>query len=233
MIVIAIIAIIAAIAIPNLLAAKLNANETSAMATLRNLVSCQAQISVSGKIDCDRDGKGEYGTFMELSGAVGVRKGYDPTPPGASDFSVKGEVVTPSVLSPVFSRVDGNGFATKSGYVLVIYLPDAAAGVAGFVHEAGPASGPSFAGGTGTVGVNLAETVWCSYAQPMLLGGSGRRRFFTNQKGDIMQTQNDVAKGQGNLTPIQPDSAFLGAGITSALAMGTAGNDGDRWLVVN
>ncbi|MHC4409440.1 MAG: prepilin-type N-terminal cleavage/methylation domain-containing protein, partial [Planctomycetota bacterium] len=36
MIVIAILAIIAAIAIPNLLAARLNANETAAIATLRN-----------------------------------------------------------------------------------------------------------------------------------------------------------------------------------------------------
>ena len=39
MIVIAIIAIIAAIAIPNLLAARLSANETAAIATLRNIVS--------------------------------------------------------------------------------------------------------------------------------------------------------------------------------------------------
>ncbi|MCK6479066.1 MAG: prepilin-type N-terminal cleavage/methylation domain-containing protein, partial [Planctomycetes bacterium] len=58
MIVIAIIAIIAAIAIPNLLAAKLSSNETAALATLRNLASCQAQIQTSGKIDCDSDGIG-------------------------------------------------------------------------------------------------------------------------------------------------------------------------------
>src|ERR671939_79522 len=39
MIVVAIIAIIAAIAIPNLLSARLNANETSAVSTLRNVSS--------------------------------------------------------------------------------------------------------------------------------------------------------------------------------------------------
>ena len=47
MIVIAIIAIIAAIAIPNLLAARLSTNETSAIATLRNVISAQAQFQQS------------------------------------------------------------------------------------------------------------------------------------------------------------------------------------------
>ena len=42
MIVVAIIAIIASIAIPNLLSARLVANESAAVATLKNLVSAQA-----------------------------------------------------------------------------------------------------------------------------------------------------------------------------------------------
>ena len=54
MIVIAIIAIIAAIAIPNLLAARLSANETAAIATLRNIVSAQAQFQQSAKADTGR-----------------------------------------------------------------------------------------------------------------------------------------------------------------------------------
>ncbi|MBL9088854.1 MAG: prepilin-type N-terminal cleavage/methylation domain-containing protein, partial [Planctomycetia bacterium] len=49
MIVIAIIAIIAAIAIPNLLAARLSSNETAAIATLRNIISAQAQFQQSAK----------------------------------------------------------------------------------------------------------------------------------------------------------------------------------------
>ena len=43
MIVVAIIAIIAAIAIPNLLSARLNANETSAISTLRSVSTSQAR----------------------------------------------------------------------------------------------------------------------------------------------------------------------------------------------
>ena len=73
MIVIAIIAIIAAIAIPNLLAARLSANETAAIATLRNITSAQAQFQQSGKADFDDDGTGEYGGFLELSGAKAGR----------------------------------------------------------------------------------------------------------------------------------------------------------------
>ena len=232
MIVIAIIAIIAAIAIPNLLASKLNANETAAIATMRNLVSAQAQIGVSGKIDADNDGKGEYGTFLEMSGGVGVRKGYTPGPPGTSTFTPVGEVVSPPVLSSAFSAVGVEGFATKSGYAYIILLPDGAA-TAGFVHEKGPSSAVGLAGGTATVGVDLAETAWCAYCQPIMIGNTGSRRFFTNQKGDILQSRNDVARGQGTPAAFNANAAFQGVGITSTMAVGTSGNDGDLWKVTN
>jgi prepilin-type N-terminal cleavage/methylation domain-containing protein len=228
MIVIAIIAIIAAISIPNLLASKLSANETASLATLRNLVSAQAQLGVTARIDADSDGKGEYGTFQEMSGSVGVRKGFVPGAPSSSNFSVKGEMVNPPVLSAAFARVDGIGFTKRSGYAFMIFLPDSAA-TAGFVHETGPAASAGLLGGTGSVGVDLSETHWCAYAQPMLFGGSGTRRFFTNQKGDILQSSNDKAKAQATLAPIQGNSAFLGTGITSPVAVGTTGGDGDLW----
>jgi len=232
MIVIAIIAIIAAIAIPNLLAAKVNANETAAIATLRNLVSSEAQISVASRIDTDNDGKGEYGTLLEMTGAVGIRKGYTPGTPASSDFSVKGGVLNPAVLSSVIARVDPQGYATKSGYAIIVFLPDSGA-TADFVHEVGPATSVSLTGGSGKIGTDLAETTWCAYAQPIQFGGSGTRRFFTSQKGDIMQSSNDVARGQGTNATLPGKSAFLGSGITSAVAVGTKGQDGDIWKVTN
>ena len=73
MIVIAVIAIIAAIAIPNLLAARLNAHEAAAVSTLRNIATAQSQIQTSSRIDVDNDGTGEFAFFRELSGAYGVR----------------------------------------------------------------------------------------------------------------------------------------------------------------
>ena len=52
MIVIAIIAVIAAVALPNLLATRLAANEASAIATLRNLVTAQAQFQQQSCTSC-------------------------------------------------------------------------------------------------------------------------------------------------------------------------------------
>jgi prepilin-type N-terminal cleavage/methylation domain-containing protein len=74
MIVVAIIAIIASIAIPNLLSARLNANESAAIATLKNISSAQAQCQASSVVDVNNNGAGEYGFFGELSGAVHARR---------------------------------------------------------------------------------------------------------------------------------------------------------------
>ena len=223
MIVIAIIAIIAAIAIPNLLAAKLSANETAAIATLRNLASCQAQVQTSGKIDIDNDGIGEYGTFLEMTGSVNSGKAADRTG-GTSK-------ITPPILSPALAGVTNNtGYVTKSGYAFVLFLPDTTATNAGFSHEIGPAA--SFKMNV-NVGTDLAETTWCAYSQPVARGNSGNRRFFVNQSGDVMQSANDVAKGQGVSATLNGNSAFKGVGITASVAVGTTGNDGDVWKVTN
>ncbi|NUN52372.1 MAG: hypothetical protein HUU06_06245 [Planctomycetaceae bacterium] len=232
MIVIAIIAIIAAIAVPNLLAAKLSANETAAIATLRSIVSSQAQVSTVGKIDADGDGRGEFGTFLELTGTVGVRRGYTPGTPASSDFSVQGPPLNPAVLSSVLARIDANGYVTKAGYAFILFLPDAAV-PAGFVHETGPSTTPGLTGGTGSVGVDLSEDYWCVYAHPVMLGNSGNRRFFATQRGDLLQSPNDVAKFQGTTAVPPGNSAYRGTGISSSLAVGTVGNDGDVWKATN
>jgi type IV pilus assembly protein PilA len=233
LIVIGIIAIIAAIAVPNLLASKQNANETGAIATMRHIFTAQAQVAVTGKIDADRDGKGEHGTFLEMTGTVGVRRGLVPGVPATSDFSSKGELFNPPVLSSVYARVDANGFATKAGYAYMIFLPDGST-PAGFVHETNVAGlGAGLAGGSGAVGVDNAEVAWCAYGQPIHYAGSGTRRFFVNQRGDILQSPNDRTRRSGVNAPIQPDSAFLGSAITSPIALGTTGRDGEEWRVAN
>ena len=73
MIVVAIIAIIASIAIPKLMSARISANENAAIATLRSIASAQAQLQSSCAIDTDADGGGEYGFFGELAGTAGMR----------------------------------------------------------------------------------------------------------------------------------------------------------------
>ena len=209
MIVIAIIAIIAAIAIPNLLAARLSANETAAIATLRNIISAQAQFQQSGKADTDDDGTGEYGGFVELSGQAAGRMAG---------------VLVPPVLSGAFKVLNANGEVSRSGYFFRVFLPDpAGAGVgepqAGYADD-------------GTLDGDLAETTWCCYAWPVNYNQSGNRVFFTNQGGDVVGSEDSNYSGTGNGPAA--DAAFQAAGsITGAVAIGVAGQDGNTWKQVN
>jgi hypothetical protein len=206
----------------------LEANERNAISTLRNLCSAQAQVQASGKIDCDNDGIGEYGTFLEMTGTVGVRKGTDRGTPLGSDFSEKGTAMTPAVLASSLAGVDAEGRVLKNGYYFQIFLPDTQS-PSTFVHET---AGPSLAGGTGRVWVDLSETTWCCYAWPAEKGKTGNRAFFVNQAGDVLQSANDGGHHKDG-TPFDPVSAFKAAGITGQLAIGTAGRDGDVWKVTN
>ena len=210
MIVIAIIAIIAAIAIPNLLAARLSSNETAAIATLRNIISAQAQFQQSAKADTDNDGTGEYGGFLEMSGG------------GAGRMAA---VLNPPVLSGAFRVLNAAGQVSRSGYFFRLYLPGAAG-----VGVGEPQTGFTAA----LINADLVETTWCCYAWPVNYGQSGNRTFFTNQGGDVVATEKSTYSG----TAAGPasDAAFKPADagkITGAVAIGTAGVDGSTWKQVN
>jgi len=119
MIVIAIIAIIASIAIPNLLSARLSANETAAIATLRNIVSAQAQVQSQGAIDVDVDGIGEHGWFSEMAGAHNLRDNTGPagglptSAPPAGTVTLPAGVAGPAaVLGPFGAGLTAFTFAT-------------------------------------------------------------------------------------------------------------------------
>ena len=86
MIVVAIIAIIAAIAIPNLLRARLASNESSAIGALRTISSAESTFQSSAGTDADTDGTGEFASLVMMSNATppyvdevlgqGVKSGY-------------------------------------------------------------------------------------------------------------------------------------------------------------
>jgi type IV pilus assembly protein PilA len=222
MIVVAIIAIIASIAIPNLLSARLSANESAAIATLRNIVSAQSQIQSQGAIDTDVDGIGEHGWFAEMAGSINMRDNVGPN---------NGPVLNPPVLSGALSVVNANGFVNKSGYFFQIFLP-AAAG-APLAENAG--------GGSPTgEDSDLCETTWCAYGWPAGFSNTGNRAFVVNQTGDVLQTNNlNGAGGSYTSTTVTPggDAAFVVAGaITGALSIANnpaAATDGNTWVVVN
>jgi prepilin-type N-terminal cleavage/methylation domain-containing protein len=228
MIVIAIIAIIASIAIPNLLSARLSANESAAIATLRNIVSSQAQVQTQGAIDVDVDGIGEHGWFGELAASHNLR---DNT--GASG----GPILNPPVLSGSLATVVG-GLVNKSGYFYGMFLPDAAG-------PGAPLGEAATGGSPGGESADLCETAYCCYAWPGGFSNTGNRAFVVNQTGDVLQTNNlagPSAGGHYSGTTAAPagDAAFesgASAGIItgglSISARPNAANDGNMWLTVN
>ncbi|MBL4770126.1 MAG: prepilin-type N-terminal cleavage/methylation domain-containing protein [Planctomycetes bacterium] len=186
MIVVAIIAVIAAIAIPKLMSARISANENAAIATLRTIAGSQQQLQASAAMDTDGDGGGEYGYFGELAGINELRI-FDGAGPV---IAPAGGVLDPPYLATAFGNVvtDGaDGVVERQGYYFKIFLPGAA--------FAGVAELP--AGGSGVAGAAIAawnsddtELYWCCYAWPVQVSKTGNRAFFINQEGDVSGTSN-------------------------------------------
>ena len=229
MIVVAIIAIIASIAIPNLLSARLNANESAAIATLKNISSAQAQCQASGVIDVNNNGAGESGFSGELSGGVAVR-----------EASGNGTPISPPVLSNAFSNVDPNSQVVRSGYIFQMYLPDTAS--QGVTEVAGTNPPTQNMGGDpgNTQGVDAAraEVLWCCYAWPSAFGNSGKRTFFINQGGDVLASKNQQATPYNGATggptwDVAFDANATTVAMDSRIAANTAAQDGEIWTVVN
>jgi prepilin-type N-terminal cleavage/methylation domain-containing protein len=217
MIVVAIIAILATVAIPNLLSSRLAANESAAISTLRQLTSSQAEVRTSGMIDGDGDGVGEYAYFGELAGSHYVR---------VFTGGVQTISATVKLKPPIASGAFGNVFASKvkrSGYYFQVWLPGPGGGA-----DPGLLPDP-----------DLSEIIWCAYAWPVSFGNSSNRAFFVNQQGDILQTLNTTKKYSGAAGPLC-DAAFVAGGVAGNIHQPTAaslpahiGIDGESWTNVN
>jgi prepilin-type N-terminal cleavage/methylation domain-containing protein len=217
MIVIAIIAIIALIAIPNLLSSRLVANETSTIGTLRSLSSAEAEFQARQICDQDADGLGEYGFLQELAGSV--------IPRGAASL------LDPPSISQALGNVDASGFATKSGYVLLFFLP----GANGAIQEP-PLGAPAVAN---PADANVQESRWACYAFPQTIRNTGNRAFVINQQAEVYATTNSGVPSQeydlstANKLQGNPNSAYE-AGSTNlagkfAVGIGM-GQDGGTWV---
>ncbi|MFO0985394.1 MAG: DUF2950 family protein [Planctomycetota bacterium] len=214
MIVVAIIAIIASIAIPNLLSARLSANESAAIATLRNVISAQSQFQTQSAVDTDGDGIGEYGWFTEMAGTADLR--------GAP----AGTRLVPPVLSAALGTLQADGVSiNRSGYFFQMFLPD----VNGVGVPESNLAGPD---------ANVCETAWVCYGWPADRNTTGNRAFVVNQTGDVLQTNTQTTQYDG--TTVRPlytaafDPAFGGgADLRGPLAVGIPGVDNNTWTVVN
>jgi type IV pilus assembly protein PilA len=117
MIVVAIIAIIAAIAIPNLLRARLASNESAAIGALRTLSSAESSFQSSAGTDADADGTGEFAGLAQLSSATppyidevlggGAKSGYFFTVTTTGNTN-SDEVMWEAQANPVSYQQSGN-----------------------------------------------------------------------------------------------------------------------------
>src|SRR6266852_2487517 len=124
LIVVAIILIIAAIAIPNLLRAKISANESSAVGSIRNIITAQV-------------------SFQASYPQVGFPLSLDLLGPGIGNLACPAAGPNPAVGACLLdSALAGAGISTKSGYIFeaVGSQPDTTGALTSFTASASPSN---------------------------------------------------------------------------------------------
>jgi len=232
MIVTAVIAIIAAIAVPSFYASRIRANESAAIATLKLLATAQAQVISSLAIDSNNDGVSEFGFFQELSGQRATR--IDAQKGDGLADSESGTKLDPTALSAAFGQVDENGVVRRNGYYFRMYLPGQDVR---WEREDAPDKNYRKVSG------DHASSYWACYAWPVSYGLTGNRAFFINQSGDILVCTNEVTRysgvGKGQSEP-KKESIIIGtfggdkkkASMSDTISVNTVGQDGNFWRVV-
>jgi hypothetical protein len=218
MIIVSIIAVVGAITIPRLRSPRLQANEQAAITMLERVIAAQRFVKDQSLIDSNNDGTGEYGYFQELTGMRNTR--IDTNADSIADEESNVAVVPPAFAGSVF--IDGHGRVLRSGYLFPMVLPDRVDEFQGERH-----TGASYP----PVSAVLSGNNWACLAWPVSFGESGRRAFFVNQTGRILECDNDVSRYTGSRTVPSPRSALKPGGyyMTSSLAINSTGQDGNYW----
>jgi hypothetical protein len=164
---------------------RIAANEATAIEALRSIATAQARFKAAVDIDTNCDGVGEYGYLAELTGTLPMRVSVgDPCVPAAG--FPPNDVLLRGLLRSSFGLVT-HSCASYHGYLFMIWLPTATAvGHVGAYAEdmtggkmAAPFPSPA----------NGAH-LWCCYAWPVRYAESGKRAFFINQRGDVLEYSN-------------------------------------------
>lgn len=208
MIVAAIVAIIAGIAVPNLISSRATANQRIVVGSLRSVLLAQIQCQARAVSDLDRDGRGEALALDQLAGLRSL--------PGSTAS------LQPPVLAASLGAIDTNGIARSRGYLLALYLPDAAGNAV-----------LATAANAGSIDPANAELAWSCVAWPLTRGRTGTASYFVNHEGEILFSEQATYDGPASVPP--GGAALVGVGpnvlVGGTLAIGVAGADGNVWQV--
>jgi prepilin-type N-terminal cleavage/methylation domain-containing protein len=209
MIVIAIIAIIAAIAIPNLMESRVTANEAAASASLKSGVfPAQVQFQAGGYQDIDADNVGEYGTLRALTGLDATNKIA-----ASSIRLLQGPLATAGSWTAATGTTPATGASgTASGFRFTGVAPDQTTGdtdatISLWVE--GVAAKTTIASTTNSA--NNGEKYWLAGCAPEKFGDTGRRAFLISSDGQVRSPSTAAAL-----------AAFFHATNTTTPANGTA-----------
>jgi prepilin-type N-terminal cleavage/methylation domain-containing protein len=222
MIVIAIIAIIAAIAIPNLLSGRISANETSAIGGLKQLTSTEAIFLQQGP---DGNGMKDYWTYdvsclHRMYRADGVSKiafipmdfaRADMRPADPADANVFATTVGPLIETWDASQAGTNLLVTpKSGYWYTVMDEN---NLAGLTDPSPTDYNINPVGDNVVLATNHNQ--YAFIAAPDAYASSGVRTFIVNEAGTIYGTDtgaaNEVGPGCGSIqAPAAPGDVITG-----------------------
>ena len=214
MIVIAIIAIIASIAIPNLLESRLTANEAAASASLKSGVfPGQVQFQAGGYQDVNQNNVGEYGTLRALAGLEGTNR--------LASRSIKllqGQLGTAGNWTTTTAAThNATGASTTvnvgtgSGFIFAAFAPCAGTSSVstGIWVEGEAAPTVNAIPGTG-------ETKWVAAAVPQRFGDTGRRPFLISGDGQVRSPATAVQLGAFYGLTANPTTGNVNATATGA-----------------
>lgn len=232
MIVIAIIAIIAAIAIPNLLESRVTANEAAASATMKaGIFPAQTQFQGGSYQDADLDSRGEYGTIEAMAGVIVTTK----APVGQLRL-ITGPLSSAAALAAA-------GVRQANGYSFRAFVPGQDSNPAATLTDttdegeimpvalaANVATGSEF---------NSAESFFVVGAMPERFSDTGRKVYVMCQDGQIRspsQPANINRWFTGGAAPVNgaastPALVSTGVGdfLTNTAQLVSACTDPDNW----
>jgi hypothetical protein len=202
------VALIAAIAVPGLRHARIVANEAAAVRLLLEIARAQARAKLQVWVDLDRDDEGEYVPLEELAGVPA--RGRQAAAPRWLDLEL----------------VWQEGIASYHGYYVQVHVPSAVA-----AKGEQPAALPV----GGLAAADLCERQFVAYAWPIVHGATGYRTFAIDEQGVIVVNSSSTKVYSGTVSPLHHAAYRAGTAERGGMLGGDVGEttDGQRWTVLD